>query len=106
MEIPNSNNGMLIPDPVREAEKRMGGKELDEYIQKVNRLLEGMKPGDVLIIEKITKSETREQFIAAVKKYMDKHEWQDGLSFSSAFTELKKYDLDFIKNGNKKNVTL
>jgi hypothetical protein len=81
--------------------------EFEAYKLKVNKLLEGMKPGDKLQIEKITKPETRDQFIKVVKEFMDDHEWQDGLSFGKAFTELRKQDLAFIMQNNKtKNVTL
>jgi hypothetical protein len=77
------------------------------YQQKVYKLLDGMKPGDKLQIEKITKVDTRDKFIEVIKQYMDEHEWQAGLSFGKAFTELRKYDLTFImQNTKSKNVTL
>ena len=77
------------------------------YQQKVYKLLEGMKTGDKLQIEKITKADTRDHFIDVVKQYMREHEWQDGLSFGKAFTELKKQDLSFIlQNTKTKIVTL
>jgi hypothetical protein len=65
-----------------------------------------MKPNDRLDIIKITKPETRELFIEVVKDYMRQQEWQAGLSFAHDFTELRKYDLDFIKKSSKKIVTL
>jgi hypothetical protein len=75
--------------------------ELKEYTDKVYNLLIEMKPGDTLQVLKITKPETRELFIDTVKQFMREHEWQDGLSFARGFSELRKYDLEFIK-GNKK----
>jgi hypothetical protein len=77
----------------------------EDYDLKVYMLLERMKAGDILQIEKITRAETREKFIEAVKKYMREHEWQAGLSFAKSFTELRKYDLTFImKNDKTKNL--
>jgi hypothetical protein len=87
---------------IHEKARDLKDKELEEYTLKVNKLLDGMKSGDILQIEKITKPETRELFIETVKKYMREHEWQAALSFAKSFLELRKYDLDFIKNGNKK----
>jgi hypothetical protein len=74
---------------------------IDEYTDKVYKLLLEMKPGDSLQVLKITKPETRELFVEKVKQFMREHEWQYGLSFSKGFTELRKYDLDFIMQNNK-----
>lgn len=76
-------------------------KELDPYTLKVYALLDTMKAGDVLQIIKITKPETRDQFISVVKKYMDEHEWQAGLSFGKAYAELRKTDFAFITQNKK-----
>lgn len=77
------------------------GKELEEYTEKVYTLLLEMKPGDSLQVLKITKSETRDLFLDTVKQFMREHEWQYGLSFAKGFSELRKYDLEFIKGNNK-----
>jgi hypothetical protein len=97
---------MDIPYIIYEKASQMKDKELEDYIIKVNTLLETMKPGDRLDIIRITKSDTRDLFIETVKLFMREHEWQYGLSFAGGFNELRKYDLDFIKHSNKKNVTL
>jgi hypothetical protein len=97
---------MDIPAVIREKASIMNESELEDYIKKVNVLLKTMKTDDRLDIIRITKPETRDLFIEIVKLFMREHEWQQGLSFSKRFTELRKYDLDFIKNSNKKNVTL
>jgi hypothetical protein len=92
---------MDIPAVIREKASQMKETELIEYINKVNTLLETMKPEDRLDIIRITKPDTRDLFIETVKLFMSQHEWQYGLSFSSAFTELRKYDLEFIKRNTK-----
>ena len=88
---------MMIPDVIRENAKQLEQKELEEYVTRVWKLLEVMKPGDVLVIEKLCKPDTRVLFTESVKYYMREHEWQDGLSFSKGFVAVQKYDLAFIK---------
>ena len=73
----------------------------DPYTLKVYKLLDTMKAGDKLQIEKITRVETRDRFIAVVKKYMREHECQAGLSFGKAYAELRKSDLAFITQNKK-----
>jgi hypothetical protein len=92
---------MNIPDVIREKASLMKDNELEDYIRKVNTLLETMKPGDRLDIIRITKSDTRDLFIEIVKLFMRQHEWQYGLSFGKGFTELRKYDLEFITLNKK-----
>lgn len=92
---------MKIPDVMREKASLMKDNELEDYIKKVNTLLETMKPGDRLDIIRITKPDTRDLFIEAIKLFMREHEWQYGLSFARGFNELRKYDLDFIMQNNK-----
>lgn len=90
---------MEIPEVIREKARDFKEKELEEYILRVDKLLEGMKTGDSLVIAKVTKVDTRELFIEIIKWYMDRHreDYQDGLSFADGFNELRKYDLAFIK---------
>lgn len=73
-----------------------------EYIKKVWILLEGMKPGDVIIVKNITKENTRQNFIESVKLYMEetRETYCNGLSFRHGYEELAKYDIVFNK-GNK-----
>ena len=87
---------MDIPAIVREKAGDFEEKALQEYVVKVNKMLEGMKSGDIITIVNVTKPQTRDLFIETVKFYMREHEWQDGLSFAKGFTELRKYDLEFI----------
>lgn len=86
---------MEIPAVIREKASQMKVKELEDYVLKVNKLLHGMKPGDSLVIDKITKSDTRELFIETVKWYMRLHSdtYQEGLSFSGGYEKLRKNDL-------------
>ncbi len=90
---------MEIPEVIREKASQMKESELEAYVKKVHALMEAMKPGDVLVIEKITKSDTRELFVETVKYYMDMHreDYQDGLSFSKGFVSVQKYDITFSK---------
>jgi hypothetical protein len=87
---------MDIPTVIREKARDFSEKELEDYIKKVNTLLQGMKTGDSIVVAKVTKTETRDLFLEIVKYYMRSHEWQDALSFADGYTELRKYDLSFI----------
>lgn len=89
---------MIIPDVIRENAKQLESNDLEEYVTRVWKLLEVMKPGDVLVIEKLCKPETRDLFLESIKFYMREHEWQDGLSFSKGFVEIRKYDLVFMRS--------
>lgn len=77
--------------------------ELEKYIKRVWNLLQGMKPGDVLAIEKLCKPETRELFIETAKWYMRLHNstYQDGLSFTKGFMAVQKYDVSFLMKKKK-----
>jgi hypothetical protein len=88
---------MYIPPQVREKAPDMELKKLDEYIDRVWKLMAAMKPGDVINIAGASKAETRELFLECIKYYMRSHEWQDGLSFSKGFINVQKYDIAFIK---------
>jgi hypothetical protein len=88
---------MEIPEVIREKASQMKESELEGYLRKVLTLVAAMKPGDILVIEKLTKPETRELFIECVKFYMREHEWQDGLSFTKGFVSVQKYDITYTK---------
>lgn len=69
-----------------------------EYKRKVWQFLEKMKPGEVHIIDKIAKSETRQDFIAAVKDYMDSQPWQGWLNFNADYSKIYKvHEIKFKK---------
>ena len=93
---------MEIPEAIREKAPQMELTELDRYIDKVWKLLEAMKPGDIFVIEKLCKPDTRELFVECIKYYMRSHPWQDGLSFTRGFINLQKYDISFSKGRNSK----
>jgi hypothetical protein len=93
---------MIIPTVIREKAKDFEEKDLQDYVERVNKLLEGMKPGDQFEILKLTKEINRELFLECCKHYMRNHEWQDGLSFTKGFVEIRKYDLAFIKGTKAK----
>jgi hypothetical protein len=88
---------MTIPTVIREKARDFKKKDLQEYVERVNKLLGGMKPGDQFEILKLTRENNRELFLECCMNYMRNHEWQDGLSFSKGFVEIRKYDLAFIK---------
>lgn len=89
---------MDIPTIVREKAQDLE-EPLQNYVEKVMKMLKGMKPGDQLVVSKITKANTRELFLECCKWYMRMHneDYQDGLSFGRGFETLTKYDLEFIK---------
>lgn len=73
-----------------------------EYKQKVWQFLDKMKPGELHKIDRIAKPETRPDFIAAVKDYMDSQPWQGWLSFNADYTEIYKvHEIKFKNEGDK-----
>ena len=70
--------------------KEMELTELDKYIDRVYGFIKSMKPGHVLILDKIVKPERRDLFISIVKMYMDATPWQGGLTFTRDYSKLKK----------------
>jgi hypothetical protein len=72
-----------------------------EYKEKVWRFLEAMKPDEPIIIAQKVKPETREDFITAVKEYMDKEPWQGWLSFNKDYSKLYKIHAITFKDGTK-----
>lgn len=61
-----------------------------EYKEKVWAYLDKMKPDEPCIVENKTRPETREDFIAAVKDYMDTKPWQGWLSFNKDYSKIYK----------------
>ena len=61
-----------------------------EYKQKVWQFLDTMKPDGAIVVAHKTKPETREDFISAVKEYMDKMPWQGWLSFNADYSKIYK----------------
>ncbi len=90
---------MDIPDILREKAPDFREKDLQDYVARVLKLLKGMKPGDQLVIRKLTREKNRDLFLEVCKWHMRQHneDYQDGLSFGRGYETLTKYDLDFIK---------
>jgi hypothetical protein len=61
-----------------------------EYKQKVWLYLDRMKPGQRFKIEDLSKDETRDQFVEAIKEFMDSFPYQAQLSFNHDYTEVYK----------------
>lgn len=61
-----------------------------EYRKKVWKFLEEIQPDHTYTIAKLAKPETREDFIAAVKEYMNKHPWQGWLNFNADYSKIYK----------------
>jgi hypothetical protein len=61
-----------------------------EYKQKVWQFLDTIKPDEAVIIAQKVKPENREDFIAAVKEYMDTWPWQGWLSFNKDYSKIYK----------------
>ena len=61
-----------------------------EYKEKVWQFLDKMKPDEAIVIAQKAKPETREDFIAAVKEYMDTWPWQGWLSFNKDYSKIYK----------------
>lgn len=85
---------MSIPYTVREKAPDFNEKQLEDYVNRVHKLLSEMKPGDKLVIAKVTRESNRELFIECCKWYMRLHkeEYCNGIEFNSDFTVVKKYD--------------
>lgn len=58
-----------------------------EYKRKVWQFLEEIKSGQTYTVEKICSPETREDFIAAIKEYMESLPWQGFVTFNRDFSK-------------------
>lgn len=93
---------IYIPAEIKNLNPGMTDEQLSEYIDKVWKVCENMKPGEVINIESFAKNYP-ELFTACVKDYMNNHEWQDGMSFTKGFEAVQKYDISYTK-GRKETV--
>lgn len=84
---------MEIPEVIREKARDFEQKELEDYVTRVNKLLEAMKSGDQLEITKLTRENNRDLFIECVKFYIRRMPYQGGVEFNADFSIIKKYDL-------------
>ena len=67
----------------------------EEYKQKVWAFLNKMKPGQRYKVDDLAKTETKEQFIEAIKEWMGKFPYSGGLSFNSDYSEFYMTRLPF-----------
>ncbi len=90
---------MDIPAVVREKASQEELKDLEGYVKKVWATLEAMKPGDIVVIEQVTKARSRDLFIECAKWYMREHRstYMDGLSFTRGFVSIQKWDCSRTK---------
>ena len=84
---------MIIPEVIREKARDFEEKDLEDYITRVIKLLEAMKPGDRLEVANLTKENNRDLFILCVKFYIRKTTYQGGIEFNADFSMIKKYDI-------------
>lgn len=61
-----------------------------EYKKGVWKFLEEIEPGKTYSVAKMAKSETRENFVAAIKEYMDSLPWQGWLYFNADYSKFYK----------------
>lgn len=54
---------------------------MDDYTKSVFDYIDKLPVGRIITVDHICKEETKDQFIAAVKHYMDSFEYQGGVSF-------------------------
>ena len=62
----------------------------DVYNKMVWEFLEKIKPGKTYSVDKLAKPENREQFVAAVKFYMDTWPWQGWITFNRDYSKFYK----------------
>jgi hypothetical protein len=84
---------MDIPSIIREKARDFKESELQDYVQRVHKLLEDMLPGQQLPVNKLTRESNRDLFIECVKLYIRKMPYQGGIMFNADFTIIKKYDV-------------
>ena len=84
---------IYIPDVIREKALDFTESELQDYVQRVHKLLEDMLPGQQLPVAKLTRESNRDLFIECVKFYIREMPLQGGIMFNADFTIIKKYDV-------------
>ncbi len=65
----------------------------DKYTESVFEFLDQAKPEQTFMIEKITKVETRPQFIEAVKLYIQYYPFGGGVEFNKDYTRIRKFEI-------------
>jgi len=65
----------------------------DEYSESVFEFLDKTTPNQSFLIENLTKPETRPQFIAAVKLYIQSYHFGGGIEFNATYTKIRRCDI-------------
>ena len=65
----------------------------DEYTETVFEFLDQAKPDQTFVIENITKVATRQQFIEAVKLYIQYYPYGGGVEFNTDYTKIRKFEI-------------
>ncbi len=65
----------------------------DKYTETVFEFLDQAKPGQTFVIENITKTATRTQFIDAVKLYIQYYPYGGGVEFNTDYTKIRKFEV-------------
>lgn len=66
---------------------------MDAYTRSVFDFLNSTQPGQSFLIEKLTKTQTREQFIQAVKLYIQSYDYGGGIEFTNDYTKIRRMDI-------------
>lgn len=62
------------------------------YNKKVWDFLEKIKPGKTYSVAKLSKPETREQFVEAIEEYMRTWPWQGHITFNHDYSKFYKIE--------------
>jgi len=65
----------------------------DKYTETVFEFLDQAKPDQTFVIENITKTATRTQFIDAVKLYIQYYPYGGGVEFNTDYTKIRKFEV-------------
>jgi len=65
----------------------------DKYTETVFEFLDQAQPDQTFMIENITKVATRDQFIEAVKLYIQYYPYGGGVEFNKDYTRIRKFEI-------------
>lgn len=65
----------------------------DKYTETVFEFLDQAQPDQTFVIENITKTATRAQFIEAVKLYIQYYPYGGGVEFNKDYTRIRKFEI-------------
>jgi hypothetical protein len=84
---------MIIPAVIREKARDFEEKDLQDYLERVLTLLDGLKPGEELEVQKITREANRELFVECIKYFISLDPMNSGIQFNSDFSRIIKYEV-------------